>query len=137
MKPLSIPVAFLLTCSLLAKAEDPPLFDGARSSSPKLRVEWENRKCWGPDDYDVKSPPCIAPNAKGKVDDYCRKAMPAVSPNVCGKVDDYCPKTCPLLFGKLAEPWYSLGPPAGPGQGPCQSCPPKPRGWASINQAHP
>ncbi len=125
MRPYLIPVAFLLTCAVLARADEPkPLFDGAHWKLPNLGLECESRKCWGPNDYDRKSLPQVTPNCKGAVDDYCRKTVPNVTPNACGSVNDYCPKTCPISPGKLVEPWYSLGTSA-LGAGPCQRCPSK------------
>jgi hypothetical protein len=107
MRTYLIPVAFLLTCAVLARADEPtPLFDALHWKLPKLGMEWESSKCWGPNDYD-------------------RKSLPQLTPNCKGAVDDYCPKTCPISLGKLTEAWYSLGSSA-LGVGPCQRCPSKP-----------
>ena len=126
MKRCLISVALLCACGALAKGDDPsPLFDGAHWKFPKLGLEWESRKCWGPDDYDRKALPQVAPNCRGNVDDYCRKAMPNVTPNACGSVDDYCRKTCPICPGPLTAPSYSLGAPAPSVQAHCQPCLPK------------
>jgi hypothetical protein len=101
----------LAVCAGRASADEPRLlFDGCRWSFPKLHQEWQQRKCWCPDDYCIKALPTVPPNAHGCVDDYCIKALPKVTPNARGCVDDYCPKTCPLYLGSLCEPWYTCGP---------------------------
>ena len=90
-----------------AQAQSPwMLFDGCGWSFPKLCKEWQERRCWCPDDYCAKPLPGVAPNKPGCIDDYCPKRLPCVPPNAKGCTDDYCPKSCPLLLGPLCEPWY-------------------------------
>jgi hypothetical protein len=106
-----------------ARAQEPGmLFDGCRWAFPSLCKQWQERKCWCPDDYCTKTLPCVPPNRKGCVDDYCPKPLPCVTPNAKGCVDDYCPKTCPLFLGKLCEPWYTCGQLNDGGTGTCRSC---------------
>jgi hypothetical protein len=110
---LSSCLVALFVMSAFASAAE-PLYDGCRWYLPRLRQEWNARKCWCPDDYDRKKQPCVSPNQKGCVDDYCRKSLPCVPPNPKGCKDDYCPKNCPLYLGCLCQPWYSCGsPPCG------------------------
>jgi len=114
MKPGYFPAVFLLATAVWqesAKAQEPwILFDGCRWAFPNLCKQWQERKCWCPDDYKPKSLPCMPLNPKGCVDDYCRKSLPCVAPNAKGCMDDYCPKMCPIFLGKLCEPWYQCGP---------------------------
>jgi hypothetical protein len=117
--PIVALVLTIASCSLANGDETPPLFDGSHWNYPKLKWEWLERKCWGPDDYARKCLPAVTPNAKGCIDDYCKKTMPCVTPNQAGCADDYCPKKCPIWLRCLTEPWYR---PALPDDscGPCR-----------------
>jgi hypothetical protein len=123
MKSPFVAIAVMIACCSLANGEErPPLFDGCNWDFPKLKWEWLERKCWGPDDYARKCLPCVPPNAKGVVDDYCKKSLPVVSPNPVGCVDDYCPKPCPIWLRCLSEPWYRKALPDDQ-CGPCRAGP--------------
>jgi len=107
----TLPALLVLSWLASARAQSPqPLFDGCHWKYPRLRLLWQQRKCWCPDDYCPKTLPCVSPNAKGCVDDYCPKTLPCVTANPKGCVDDYCPKSCPILFPSNCEPWYRCGP---------------------------
>jgi hypothetical protein len=120
MRPCIALVIALLIGVSRSQADEPwKLFDGCHWTMPSL--QWRQRCCWCPDDYDCKLLPTVPCNATGCRDDYCAKPLPAVPCNAKGCRDDYCPRNCPLVLGNLREPWYRCVP-TGDGAGPCQRC---------------
>lgn len=114
-------VVILTMFALTASASD----DGAGCDDPTCQKKtktngWRpglaasrNSHCWCPDDYQIKSAPCI-PKLRTcfGCDDYCCKPSPQLGwPGACFTADDYCRKPVPC-FHWLANPFLRCSPDA-------------------------